>query len=283
MKTRSSELRLRLKAGVIGLCMASFLGAGSLSFAGHSSERTLSVGGTEVVQPGEGAHEVEVSVKALLAPSQGYEEKNNIQAVLYGVLPNSCYSLGRAHVEQNDSNPTLIIRQYAIKQTTGMCADEAQLSGHFRLSVPFTNEVFIGNLPAGDYQLVYNPGQVAEGARLLNVATNQVPLGDTLPYALVSQISAPDILNGKDELEVTLSGILNSSCTRLDPEVKILNQGDVLVLMPTISVVPGVMCIQVLKPFEKTIQLGKLKSGIHLIHTRSMNGKAINKVVQVSR
>lgn len=227
--------------------------------------------------------EVEIPVKALLMPYTGYEEKNTIQAVMFGVLPNSCYTLGHYQTEQNDLSHTIKVRQFAVKQTSGPCAEEATMGEHLKMLVPFTNEIYVGNLPAGDYQFVFNQAGGRQAVRMMNVAPNKTWTVDTLPYALVSNVSAPDVLNGKDELQVVVTGILNSSCTQLNEKVQIENQEDVSVLMPTVSVKPGVVCAQALIPFEKRVNLGKATPGIHLIQSRSMNGRAVNKVVQVSR
>jgi hypothetical protein len=69
----------------------------------------------------------------------------------------------------------------------------------------------------------------------------------------------------------------------VDSDVKIMRQDDVLVLLPTISVRSDVVCAQMIVPFEKEVDLGPITPGIRLIHTRSMNGKAVNKVVNVTR
>ncbi len=227
--------------------------------------------------------EVEIPVKALLMPYTGYEEKNSIQAVVFGALPNSCYTLGHYQTEQNELSHTIKVRQFAIKQTSGVCAEETTMGEHLKMLVPFTNEVYVGNLPAGDYQFVFNQAGGKQAFRMLNVAPNKAWTVDTLPYALVSNVSAPDVLNGKDELQVVVSGVLNSSCTQLNEKIQIESQEDVSVLMPTVSIKPGVVCAQALIPFERRVNLGKATPGIHLIQSRSMNGRAVNKVVQVSR
>lgn len=224
--------------------------------------------------------EEEIPVKALLAPWSGFEEKNVVQVVLYGTLPNSCYTLGRYEVEKDESRHTLTIHQYAIKQTNGVCTQESQMPSHLLSSVPFTNEVSLGNLVAGEYHFIFNQIGGKAGHRTLDVSPNIVP-GDTLPYAVVSNLSVPDVVSEKKDIHVTLSGVLNSSCIELNPEVEVKNQGDVSILFPTVTVKKSGFCAQVLIPYEKTVNLGKANAGIRLIHARSMNGKAVNKVIQV--
>jgi hypothetical protein len=224
--------------------------------------------------------EVEIPVKALRTPFSGYEEKNAIQAVLFGVLPNSCYSLGHYQEERNNDNHTIKVRQFAIKQTSGVCADEARLPEYLKMTIPFTKEIQVGKLPSGDYKFVFNLESGRQGTRVMNVSPNKTLKVDSLPYAHVSNISVPDLVDGKDDVQVVISGVLNASCIRLN-HVSVENQEDVSILKPTVSIVPGVVCAQVLIPFERQVNLGKVDPGIHLIHARSMNGVAVNKVVQV--
>ncbi|MGZ3708269.1 MAG: hypothetical protein ACXWPM_05545 [Bdellovibrionota bacterium] len=226
---------------------------------------------------------MEIAIEALLSPATGFEEKNNVQAVLYGRLPNGCYTVGDTTVERNDTTRIILVRQYAIHETEGVCADEETMPDHMKMTIPFTNEVAIGNLPAGVYRYQFN--KVGEGLtlRTLTVSRNITPNVDTLPYAAVTSVSAPDVMNGVDHLVVTISGILNSTCTTLDDHVRVLNEDDVLVLLPTVQVQKNVLCAQMLIPFEKKMDLGTTYPGVHLIHTRSMNGRAVNKVVVVSK
>ncbi|MEO5969084.1 MAG: hypothetical protein ABIQ95_04085 [Bdellovibrionia bacterium] len=249
--------------------------AGLISFCFvDSSAMAKQITGRETV-------EVEVPVKALLAPSVGYEERNNVEVVLYGTLPNTCYTLGRYEVER--ANQTLRVHQFAYRQIGGVCADESKvpLPLHLKMIVPFTNEVFAGSLPAGDYKFTFLEEGGTLGSRDLTVAPNQVPMGDTFPYASLSNAHAPDLVSSNDEIHVVLSGVLNSTCTKLNPDIRVVNDSDVFIVMPTITVRQGVVCTAVLTPFEVTVNLGKTFPGIHLIHARSMNGKAVSRVVQV--
>ena len=150
-----------------------------------------------------------------------------------------------------------------------------------KMLVPFMQEVSVGHLPAGDYRFEFNLTGSQSGRRALNVARNASPTVDTLPYAAVSGVQARDVVMSLEHLWVTVSGVLNSTCTSLDEKVRVMREKDVLVVLPTVKVRHGVLCAQIMVPFQKRIDLGVLDPGIHLIHTRSMNGKAVNKVVNV--
>lgn len=225
---------------------------------------------------------VEIPVEALLTPAVGFEEKNNIQVVLYGGLPNTCYTLGDTTTEKVDDH-TIRVRQFAVKDTAGMCANESSMPIHMQMVVPFMQEVSLGQLGAGDYQFVFNKRGAGNTLRNMNVARNITPETDTLPYAAVSNVQSRDVINGLEHVIVNISGVLNSTCTVLNKKIKVMREDDVLVLLPTVRVRPGVICAQIMVPFEKQIDLGVVPPGIHLIHTRSMNGRAVNKVISVMR
>ena len=223
---------------------------------------------------------VEIPVETLLAPSIGFEEKNDIQVVLHGALPNACYSLAGNSVERLGDGK-IRVRQLAVRQNTGVCAEGASLPVHMTMLVPFTSEVSVGHLNAGDYEFEYLRDNGKEGFRKLNVAHNVTPGVDSLPYAAVSNETVPDVVRTGDDLLVTLTGVLNSSCTRLDPNVRVMDEKDVKILLPTVTVQKNVLCTQALIPFSKTVNLGKLAAGEYLIQTRSMHGRAVNRIVDV--
>src|SRR4051794_40565489 len=90
---------------------------------------------------------IEIPIDTLLAPTTGFEEKNNVQAVVSGFLPNFCYSLGGVNVEKDLEKHEIRIKQFANKQFDGICADESKLGQHMQMAIPFTNEISIGIYP----------------------------------------------------------------------------------------------------------------------------------------
>ena len=123
---------MKSKAGLV-FGVVGFLAQAGLGFpAAHAEVRSSS---------GTGKVELEIPVEKLLMPAVGFEEKNEIQAVLYGHLPNACYTLGGYSIRKMSDGKTIQVRQYAMKDTTGICAEEALLPDHLRLSVPFTAEL----------------------------------------------------------------------------------------------------------------------------------------------
>lgn len=233
---------------------------------------------------------VEIPLKTLLSPRYGFEQKNNIDVVLYGALPNGCYTLADTVIEKAADEHTINVKQFANRETQGMCAQASSLTEQMQLVIPFTNDVSMGQLGVGTYNLNYLSEDGTLRARPLEISANITSTPDTLPYAATLAVDAPVMINAGDELKVTIRGLLNSTCTRLNDEVHVLNENDVLVLLPTVHVETGVMCAQVMIPFEKEVNLGKTPQenisenspAVRLIHVRSMNGKALNKVVIIT-
>jgi hypothetical protein len=227
------------------------------------------------------AERVEIGVAALLAPTVGYEQKNNVQVVLSGALPNKCYSIDEYQVEKSKDLKSVKVRQFANREATGVCADEKNLPEDWKTVIPFTTEVSIGHLDAGDVNFLFKREDGEVGTRVVKVSPNTTLSVDSLPYALISNLTVSDVVRGDQDLVVTLSGVLNSSCTELDDEVRVDQEPDVFVLLPTVKTKRGAKCLQVLIPFDKKVNLGRSSVGRYLIHARSMNGKAINRVLTV--
>ena len=229
------------------------------------------------------AERVKVPVEALLAPSVGYEAKNNIQVVLYGVLPNSCYTLDGTSIERDSAKNSLKVTQYAFRDRKGVCAQDATLPPHMASISPFTNVVNVGRLAVGDFLFTFDVVGGKEAERVINVASDVTPTVDSMPYATISNAAVPDVINGTQNLEVTVQGVLTSTCDDLNEEVKIMKEQDVFVVLPTVKQKLNIFCAQVLIPFEKKINLGKAAPGLYLVHTRSKNGQSLNHVVQVAK
>lgn len=226
---------------------------------------------------------VEVAVETVMAPARGYDDNDNVQVVLYGMLPNACYRLEKHTVEKTPTPGRFKVRQFATRDHDGICAEHADLPDFINMAVPFTQELSVGQLNAGTYSFEFLRGRDRTGIRVLHVAPAPTPRVDSMPYAAVSGAQIADVLPETSELQVTLTGVLNSTCTQLADTVKIEKVDDVFVVMPTIRVEEGTFCAQVLTPFERKVNLGRTKPGRYLVHVRSMNGRAVNRAVEVMR
>ncbi len=196
------------------------------------------------------SEEIEINVDAVLAPSQGFDDNDRIQIVLHGMLPNACYVLGEPKVDHDSVSKKMRLRQFATRKSEGVCAQGENLPPHLAMAVPFTTELSVGQLPAGNYDFEYQKSESGFGIRSMNVAKATMPGIDSLPYAAVSSIAATDAIAAGTEAETVISGVLNSSCVELNPDVKVEKVNDVFVVLPTITVKDGVFC-QVRQKFKQ--------------------------------
>ena len=223
---------------------------------------------------------VEVSLNKVFVPAMGYDDNDKIQIVLDGNLPNPCYKLDKAEVSRT-SDKKFAVKQWARRSKDGICALSA-LPVTMNMLVPFTEEIAVGTLTKGSYDVGYQTLD-RQLERSFSVDAAPVPTVDNMPYASVSSVQMPDVVASETNLLAGLSGVLTNSCSFLDSNVRVEHVGDVMVLLPALRFTADVLCLQVLRPFFQEIELGQLEEGRYLVHARSMNGKAVNKTFTVSK
>ena len=225
---------------------------------------------------------VEMALENVFAPVEGYDDNDPVEVVFHGVLPNACYTLGDTFFEHDQDGRTIHLRQYVLRKKDKVCAEGSALPPHLAAAVPFTNSVALGTLPASDYALSFRALAGGVRRRTLSVAESRSSLVDSMPYAVVNTVMVPSIVSAQQNVEVTVSGVLNSTCVELSDQWQVLHQKDVVVVLPTVIVKENqTYCAQMLRPFTRTIQLGALPAGESLVHVRSMNGKSLNALVDV--
>jgi hypothetical protein len=152
--------------------------------------------------------ETEMPLQKVFVPENGYGSNNNVQLTLDGDLPNSCYQLGKVKVETGiPGSNTFAVHQFADVEKDGVCADGQKLPPHLSSMVPYTYDVSLGRLPAGDYKVLYNQSNGQPQTRIFRVYASKNISADDFPYAAVSTISMPDVLNGGTPVAFDLIGM----------------------------------------------------------------------------
>lgn len=223
---------------------------------------------------------VEVTVGDVFFPEKGYGSNNLVQLTLDGYLPNRCYQIAKPKYELLKDSKTIIVHQYAYLEQSELCQDQARLPLQFRGIVPFTHDLSIGHLPAGDYKVVFNPKASRPQSKPLNVYLSKNMTTDDLAYASVSTVSMPKIVNGEAPIKVQLNGVFNSSCSFIS-DLKVTIEKDVVVVQPILGYKPEAFCVYTLIPFSQEFEIGKHSEGRYLMHVRSMSGEALNHVFSV--
>lgn len=246
----------------------------------------MSANGRERRTPAPGAETIELPIAAVLVPERGYDDNDpSVKLVIHGTRPNACYSIGETRADFSEDGRTIEVRQFANKMSDTLCSSQQELPPHLAMLGPFNVEVDLKSLAAGTYEIRYRSQLHKQRfeSRRLEVASAPADRDiDNYPYALVSSASVPSVVPRGSSLQLTLQGALTSSCTDLE-QVKVSPVGNTLVVLPLLKVRKGVICMQVMRPFQRTIDLGERKeSGLTLVHVRSVNGEMHNQVVEVA-
>jgi hypothetical protein len=207
-----------------------------------------------------------VAVDTIYAPD-GFDDNDEAQVVVEGHLPSTCYRVSHAVSAVDALTHKVTVTQYA-RRFAGPCIPDA---------VPFFSEVSLGELHSGRF-LVKARGAASE-ALSVHKAFTSTP--DDFPYAQVDAARVETDADGS--LVAVLNGRLTNRCQTWD-EVRVLNQGKVIVLQPILANAGGRGCDAGEQPFERRVALpAELAVGRHLLHVRSLSGKAVNVLFDAGR
>ena len=206
-----------------------------------------------------------VGASQLFAP-QGYDDNDEIVVVATGFLPSTCFQLTNPSVSTDRDTRTVTI-DLKSHVNPGPCVN---------IPVPFEQEIDLGTLPAGDWTLETTVGGLSSSLTVV-VAPNEAP--DAYLYAPIDNASLSfDAETGR--WSAVLTGDLLASCLSIQ-ETKVLGQGGVVVLLPILQQRDEV-CQPTNDHFSLKVPLpADLEPGKHLLHVRSLNGRAVNRVFDV--
>jgi hypothetical protein len=209
----------------------------------------------------------------------GFDDNDNVQIVIEGRLPNSCYSLAQVQFEHHVESKEIEIRQNAIVYRGGICADIPSLPADLAAPRPFWKVVDIGLLSKGEYHVTYLGLDTLKSRRFYveSAPTEEI---DNMDYVQVTNAFAPSAVDASGAyFEVRITGELTSSCTVLD-ESRVERVGDVfVVLLSTLR--SADICMPASHPFYKIIMVPTPDSGRYLLHARSIGGQSVNRIFSV--
>ncbi len=197
--------------------------------------------------------------------TRGFDDNDNIQITVAGVFPSSCYKLGPTKGEVDAARGTVLVTQTAYFYG-GMC---------FPMKVPFSETVTLGVVKSGVYTVADKTSNKALGE--ITVVRSTKPESDDFLYAPVTDAYVTDA-NKTPKLVLNIA--MTDRCTKLK-EVRIQYQKDVILVLPIIEHEMNVRCPVERGQFQHVETLHEGLKGTYLLHVRAMNGKAINKVVEI--
>jgi len=197
----------------------------------------------------------------------GFDSNDRVQVTVEGTFPNTCYKVGPYSVQKDESAKAIRIQQTAYKYT-GTC---------LMVQVPFVQTIEMGLLREGGWAIIDAGSEVNLGTLPVEVAKTESP--DEFLYAPVGEANVfKDPTTNKTSLG--LNGTFTDRCTTLK-EVRVQYYPGVVVVLPIAEHnVAGRECGPQMTRFTHTLELKDGLEGVALLHVRSMNGQAINKVVE---
>ena len=205
----------------------------------------------------------------------GFDDNDNVEVILHGRFPNSCYKVGPTTVRIDYQSQTIFIDAEAYLYSDGVCA---------QMLVPFTETVSLGLIKEGIYQIVVEEGLSLAGSVLeIKAATSSSP--DDFLYAPVEMVKLEGARN--KAAQVTVEGRyphMFIGCMVIR-DLKVQQARDnVIVVQPIAELTDGQDCEpqSLTKKFIVTKTLPfPLDKTEYLLHARATSGHSINRLVEV--
>ena len=192
----------------------------------------------------------------------GFDDNDEVVVVIDGYLPSGCFRLTRPETAIDMEAKTISITPVA--RFFDIPCVEAR--------IPYSQEIRLGVLPEGDYELTVKTASVTETLNIAE-ATNAGP--DDFLYAPVDSVNVErDRITGK--LTATLEGRFTDLCMDWD-EIAVIDDGKTVVVLPKMTLRDDIACGASEQPFKKVVDVPEtVANGRHLLHVRSLNGQAVN-------
>jgi hypothetical protein len=212
---------------------------------------------------------VDVSPDTVYTPL-GFDDNDNVQIVLDGALPNTCYKIGPASARIDVKEHKVYVHQQAFYYPGAWCAE---------VRVPYVQTLNLGVLKSGAYEVyVESEGAAPRAAAVLPVAVATSNNPDDYLYAPVTDAH---IERGDEFSTLVLNGVFGNSCMKfLEVKTNVRANG-VIEVLPIIQMQTGVTCAEVTLDFNLNVTLKGVPHGRYLIHIRSLNGQSVNRVANL--
>lgn len=201
---------------------------------------------------------------------KGFDSNDNAQVILAGAFGDYCMQVGSTQHKVDFIQKKIYIQQtYSTNQN---CND-------LEMYLPYTIEVNLGPLPEGTYEiLVMDTDKKYTLMSTLPISAakkSTVGQTDELLYAPVNSI---EFKNSGTTPQLRIKGVFTNTCLSLASIEVHARMGDIFEVLPIASDRKS-NCHPSLQAFTKTVDLPGFSQRNTLIHVRSMNGQAINKVI----
>lgn len=207
---------------------------------------------------------VDAPVDHLFVP-KGFDNNDNVEVVVTGTFPNTCYSRNKVEVAVKEDIINVTVTSLNSTDDKGNCD---------QIKIPFMENVTIGNLQAGDYKIIVNK-KLTEKLDVEIASSRSV---DDHLYAMIQYIDLG--FTGGLSGDAMLVGRNPEDCLSLDEVKYVSNDKDVLSVLPIMKKVSE-SCTGERNYLEVPIkfQPRSFKSSKILLFVRTMDGKSVSTLI----
>ena len=226
---------------------------------------------------------VELPIETIYTVERGFDTNDAAEVSVYGYLPDTCHKLAQGEAMVNHSDKTIHVRVEGYRTPGQICLE---------ILTPFLEVIHVGPLPQGDYrvQSLTSPDLIGK----LQVEPAVSDSRDDYLYAPVDSIavkSADQSLESAGDVAQTLKvtgtyPMLLKGCMRLTELRTYAAPNNVLIVQPISQIFEDGKCNAAeVDPYNRFSVSKKLESSLRgktLVHVRTLNGRALNKVVDLT-
>jgi hypothetical protein len=197
----------------------------------------------------------------------GYDSNDHIQFVGEGIFRNTCYRPAQESVQVDSGTRTITVGPVAYEYS-GFC---------LQVILPFQRVVDVGILKVGNWKVIETNGT---SKALLGTISIQPALTNNPDDALYAPINQAFFQQKGSISEITLTGEFPNSCMALE-DVKVTVEKEAVVIQPFAKMDVASACRDGKFEFTKTVSVTGVREGRYLLHVRSMNGNAVNTLIDI--
>lgn len=206
---------------------------------------------------------VAVDVDRIFTPT-GFDDNDNAQVVVDGLLPNTCYQVTNGFQQIDHVNQIITIEARATL-TDGNCVE---------VLVPFSHTFNFRELAEGEWLVRTTDGRLQ---KRLSIAEASSSGPDDQLYASVDNTYV--IADGSQGYAIVIEGTYTNTCMVWERTEFIHKDPLVMEILPIVRIEHRPDCENRTFPFKAVkIKLPNISEGRFLLHVRSMNGDAVNRV-----
>ena len=262
---------MKNKSFITQIWKLSFLGLGLLAAPAFASDSVVDT---------DSRIEVELPISHTYIAELGFDDNDNVQAVIEGYLPNSCYTLTQSDVVISTDSKVIKLRQKASRSTQGICENDTSLPPDLAAQRYFWKVLDIGLLNQGTYTLSYKGAQ-GPTSRTFGVDLAPTEQVDNMDYVRATNVFASkDVPTSQGEMEFRITGELTSTCAELGEDYTIEKVNDVYVVLLHTHRTED-FCMPASRGFYKVVRVKTPEAGRYLLHVRSIGGESKNKIFNI--